>query len=718
MKSRAFALAAGPRAKWIFALAWIGLAALAAPAATRFQHAQNNDPSSYLPGSAESSRALAAVKRISGGDAVTAAVVVFSRRGGLTARDRRLIGADRSTVDARLRRHAAPSPAALPSRDRKAGVLVFGLRLHDSATLLERQVREIKAVVHRAPPGLEVDVTGPAGSSYDAGRVFAEINGTLLLVTVGLIFVLLVLIYRSPVFWLIPLVAVGFAEVSAEGLGYLLTRLGVTVSGESAAILTVLVFGAGTDYALLLVSRYREELGRHADRHQAMREALGRAGPVIFASASTVILALLCLLAARVNGTRGLGPVAAMGVAVAMLSGLTLLPSLLVIAGRRAFWPYVPRVLDTAPAGPQRGAWRAIAGLVDRRHRPIALAATLALAALCLGALSLGSGLTSGNSFRDRVESTRGQALLAAHYPAGMSAPLAVVVPHPRRMAAVRAALARAPGVARGRYSVGPTTTRHGDAFFTLTLAANPSSRRAFALIAPLRRAAHGAGGRGTLLGGPTAQEVDQRAAATRDTVAIVPMILFVVFLILALLLRSLLAPALLIATVVLSYGAALGTGAFLFRHVFGYPGEDPALVLFTFLFLVALGVDYNIFLMARVREETLRHGTRDGTRRALALTGPVITSAGIVLAGTFSALASLPLIGFTELGFVIAFGVLLDTFLVRTILVPALVIEFDRRVWWPSALARGEAPYTASSSVAHAFSQARHAWAQIAQWR
>ncbi|HWF73086.1 MAG TPA: MMPL family transporter [Solirubrobacteraceae bacterium] len=689
MTGRIPAMVAGPRAKWIVAAAWIAVAALASAGAGKFAHAENNDPSTYLPGSAESSQALAAVRRISGGDPVTSAVVVFSRRGGLTRADLGVIAGDRVSLDTTLPRHGVPSPAGVRSRDGEADVLVFGLRLHDSASALAGQVEAIQDVVYRSPRGLVVAVTGPAGSSYDAGRVFGAINGTLLLVTVALIFVLLVLIYRSPIFWLIPLIAVGFAEVTAEGLGYLLTRAGVTVNGESAAILTVLVFGAGTDYALLLVARYREELHRREDRHDAMREALGRAGPVILASATTVVLALLCLLAAQVNGTRGLGPVAAMGVAVAMLSGLTLLPALLVIAGRRAFWPFVPRVgeggASVRPA--ERGAWRAIAARIDRGHRPIALAVTAVLAVLCLGVLSLNSGLTSGSSFRDRVESTRGQALLAAHYPAGMSAPAEVVVPDPSRVAAVRAALAHAPGVAAGPLALGAPATRAGDSFFTLTLAANPSSRRAFDLVAPLRAAAKAAGGSAALLGGPTAQEFDQRAAATHDTEVIVPMILVVVFLILALLLRSLLAPALLIVTVLLSYGAALGTGTFLFSHVFGYPGEDPSLVLFTFLFLVALGVDYNIFLMARVREETLRHGTRAGVRRALALTGPVITSAGIVLAGTFSGLASLPLIGFTELGFVIAFGVLLDTFLVRTILVPALVIELDRRVWWPSAL-------------------------------
>jgi RND superfamily putative drug exporter len=318
-----------------------------------------------------------------------------------------------------------------------------------------------------------------------------------------------------------------------------------------------------------------------------------------------------------------------------------------------------------------------------------------------LGLLSLTTGLTQGNSFRGTVESKQGQALLAAHYAAGTSAPVQVVVPDAGRLGAVRAAVAAAPGVAGGGLAEGPVQRGAGSSFFELTLAANPSSQAAFDLVAPLRRVAKAAGGPATLVGGPTAAERDLRGSSSRDNKVIVPMILIVVFVILAALLRSLCAPAVLIATVLLSYGAALGAGAFVFKHGLGYPGEDPSLVLFTFLFLVALGVDYNIFLMARVREEALRSGTRSGVVRALVVTGPVITSAGIVLAGTFSALASLPLISFTEIGFVIAFGVLLDTFLVRTILVPALVIELDQRVWWPSALARPSAPRPPAEPVA-----------------
>jgi RND superfamily putative drug exporter len=687
--SRLFTIAASRRTKWVVALVWLIVAAAAGSVSGKFQAAQKNDPASYLPGSAESSRALTQIRAISGGDEVTAAVAVFHRAAGLRHTDLEAIKTDRVKLNAQLPTTGIPAGGSVRSADGTAALLSFGLRLHNNDKALENEVKLIRDVVHRAPAGLNVAVTGPAGSSYDAAQVFKSINGTLLLVTVGLIFVLLVLIYRSPIFWIIPLVAVGFAEIASQGIGYLLTKQGVTVNGQSAGILTVLVFGAGTDYALLLVSRYREELRRNEDRHEAMRVTLRRVGPVIFASAATVIAALLCLLAAQVNGTRGLGPIAAMGVALAMISSLTLLPGLLLIAGRHAFWPFVPRYQSRDADPAEKGVWRGIADRLRRRHRPVAVGVLVLLVALCAGVLSLNTHLTSGNGYRGSVESKVGQKLLAAHFPAGASAPVQVVVPDQSRIAAVEAAVARAPGVAKGPVAIGALLSRNGDSVFNLTLAADPSSQRGFDLIVPLRRIAKAAGGQSTLVGGPTAAERDLRTASTRDRSVVVPMILVVVFLILALLLRALVAPAVLIATVLLSYGAALGTGVLLFNDVFHYPGEDPSLVLFTFLFLVALGVDYNIFLMARVREEAQRTGTCDGVVRGLAVTGAVITSAGIVLAGTFSALASLPLVSFTEIGFVIAFGVLLDTFLVRTILVPALVLELDRRVWWPSSLGR-----------------------------
>ncbi len=683
-------LAGGRRAKWILAFVWVVLALAAASVSGRFQGAQKNDITSYLPAGAESVRALDAIDSLSGGNIVTPTTIVFYRAGGLASRDLGAIGADEAKLVAGLP-PGTPAMARVISRDGTAALLTFGLLLHGSTTVLEHDVKLMRAVVGHGPPGLVADVTGPGGVSYDAAQVFSTINGKLLIVTVALVFVLLILIYRSPIFWAIPLAAVGLAELTAEGLGYVLTQVGVTVDSLSAGILTVLIFGTGTDYALLLVSRYREELRSHGDGHAAMRIALRRAGPVIFASASTVIAALLCLLAANVNSTRGLAPIAAIGVALAMLANLTLLPALLLIVGRRAFWPFVPQT-GSVGSDETHGPWRRIAERISRSHRVIAPAVVVVLGVLAIGLTDLRSTLSGNAQFTGVVQSQLGQTLVSEHFSPGASSPIEVVVPSVARVGAVRAAIARAHGVSRGPHALGQTFTGQGGiSVFTAALSVNPTTNAAYDLIGGLRTTARAAGGPGTLIGGQSAEQADLNVAAHRDNVVILPLILVAVGVILALLLRSLVAPVLLIGTVVLSYGAALGAGSFFFQHVLGYGGEDPSLLLFSFLFLVALGCDYNIFLMARVREEAVRSGTEQGMVRALAVTGAVITSAGIVLAGTFSALASLPLVEYAEVGLVIAFGVLLDTFLVRTVLVPALVLEVQDRVWWPSALWRGD---------------------------
>jgi RND superfamily putative drug exporter len=405
------------------------------------------------------------------------------------------------------------------------------------------------------------------------------------------------------------------------------------------------------------------------------------AGPVIFASGMTVIAALLTLTLAEVNGTAGLGPIGAMGIALAMVAMLTLLPALLAIAGRRAFWPFIPHVGDEG-VDETHGYWRRVGEWVASAPRRIGAGAAALLVLMSLGLVYLDSDLTSANGFRDDVEAVEGQEMIAKAFPAGANAPTTVVVPDPVRVAAVKRALAAEDGVAAadGRVERGSPGAR-----FDIVLESEPYSQEAFNLIPRLREAAQSAGGDGVLIGGPTAEERDLNQAAARDNRKIVPIALLVVFVILMLLLRAVVAPLMLIATVIASFAAALGVGAFFFEEVFGFAGTDPTLPLLAFVFLVALGIDYNIFLMARVREESLQHGTRQGMLRGLAVTGAVITSAGIVLAGTFSTLAVLPLVTLTEIGFVIAFGVLLDTFLVRSVLVPAIVFDWGARVWWPS---------------------------------
>ncbi len=718
------ALPSGRRAKWAVAAIWllIVMAAGGANLPGKFADAEKNESTSFLPGDAESTRALAATEELQGGE-IAPMVAVFRRDGGLTAADRRTIEERIGNFNAERARLAADGKDPF----RRTGDFTAGPRTPDaviftapinantgqSETLID-PVDRARAILSDPGGGLEGKVTGPAGFSADAIKVFEGINGTLLLAAGGLVFFLLILIYRSPFFFLIPLSAVAFAELASRSVGFFLTEAGITVNGQSSSILSVLVLGAGTDYALLLVSRYREELHRHEDKHEALALALRSTGPAIVASALTVSAGLLCLSVAEVNGTAGLGPVGAMGVLVALVTMLTLLPALLVVFGRRAFWPLIPYGPAGAPepgrlarlplisrmdrwgrgwevrhrADETHGIWRRVGDRVAHRPRATGLAFGLALLVMCAGVLNFSTGLTQSDAYRDDVEAIQGQDLLAESFPAGASAPLDVIVGDSARAGAVTRALEADPAV---NTVVRAQGVREGaDAtLLAAVLNAEAYSTAAYDAVPRLRRVARDAGGPDVLIGGASAVEKDLREAAGRDTRMIVPMVLGVVLLILIGLLRSLIAPVLLTLTVVLSFFASLGVGAIVFDVVFGFPGSDPGLPLFAFVFLVALGVDYNIFLMARVREETQAHGTREGMLRGLAVTGGVITSAGIVLAGTFSVLALLPLAFLTQIGFLIAFGVLLDTFIVRSVLVPALVIALGRKVWWPSRLAR-----------------------------
>ncbi len=678
---------AGRRAKWFVAAIWIVaiVGSFATDLPGRFADAEENESTSFLPGEAESTRALAATERFQGGE-LAPLVVVYRREGGLTRADRRRIAGDRAALNRLDLRATSPFGEPLLSADGSAAIVQAQITGDGEAETILDPVEAVRERVSDPGGGLEAKVTGPAGYAADQIKVFEGINGVLLGAGLLLVLVLLALIYRSPVFLWIPLLAIIFAELATRSIGYGLTELGVTVNGQSSAILSILVLGVGTDYALLLVARYREELRRHEDRHEAMALALRTAGPAIFASGMTVIAALLCLTLADVNGTSGLGPVGALGVAVAMLAMLTLLPAWLVIWGRGAFWPRVPR-LGTEGADEMHGAWRRVGDRVVRSPRRVWVGTVALLLVLSLGLLNFDDGLTSGNGFRDDVEAVAGQQLLAQSFPSGANAPTDIIVPDPARVDAVRAAVADAPGVSEVR----PVKRGEDGVLLAAVLEPDPFSTEAFELIPAIRAAAKRAGGEATLVGGGTAVEYDLRKAAARDNRVIVPIALVVVLLILIALLRALVAPLMLIATVILSYAAALGVGAVVFDVVFGFPGSDPSLPLFAFIFLVALGIDYNIFLMARVREETLRHGTREGMLRGLAVTGAVITSAGVVLAGVFSVLGVLPLVFLTEIGFVVAFGVLLDTFLVRSVLVPALTFEIGPSIWLPSRLAKAQ---------------------------
>ena len=695
-----FAFPAGRRAKWLVFFAWILAVALmlATNLPGKYSDAEKNESTSFLPGDAESTKALQITEALQDGERAPT-VISYSRDGGLTPADEERITSDLARLNA-LKAFKNATPFGNPtgeqgggrpfqlSEDGSTALIGNSLRATGDAEDILDPIDKYRALVSGEKDGLSVAVGGPGGVSADAIKVFESINGTLLLAAVSLVFVLLILIYRSPIFWVFPLVAVGLAEITSQAFGYGLTELGVTVNGQSSSISSILVLGAGTDYALLLVSRYREELRLHQDKHEAMTRALRAAGPAILASGLTVAITLMSLTFAKVNGTAGLGPTGAVGILVALLAMLTFLPAVLTIVGRRPFWPFVPRVGGPG-ADETHGAFRRLGERVSRRPRPVWIATVALLAVLCLGVLNLSNGLTQGNQFRDSVESIDAQDTIAAAFPAGQSAPTDVIVHDPKKVEAVAAAVSDVDGVAQ----VTPTPIRGPEGtLLAAFLRDSPYSTAAFDVVPEIRAAARSADP-GALVGGATAVEADLRRASAADTRLLVPVATVIVFVILVLLLRSLLAPVLLIATVVLSFGASLGVAAVVYDVIFGFPGSDPSLPLFAFIFLVALGVDYNIFLMARVREEVAKHGTRSGMLRGLAVTGGVITSAGIVLAGTFSVLAVLPLVFLTEIGFVIAFGVLLDTFIVRSVLVPALVLDIGPKVWWPSALAREADP-------------------------
>jgi RND superfamily putative drug exporter len=680
---------AGRRAKFVVAIVFFLVTAIVGGMfAGKFEDAQDNETVSFLPGKAESVKSLEAVKRYPGGE-LAPAVIVYERKGGLTAADRRRVVEDQRAFAADRPPIALPPEKPVFSRNGNAALLSLPIKVTGDSDTFETGMDSIRKRVSGTRDGLTVKVTGGAGYQLDAVKVFGNINGTLLLTTALIVLILLVIIYRSPIFWAIPFFTVLLAESSARGFGYLLAEAGVTINGQSGGILPVLVFGAGTDYALLLVSRYREELRRNEDKHDAVRVALQTAGPAILASGLTVIMALLTLSLAEVNGTAGLGPIGAMGVGIAMISMLTMLPALLAICGRRAFWsPFFDTIPHVGQTGTDEthGTWRRIGERVAARPRPIWIGGTLLLVLLALNVTQIDTGLTNSNSFRGNVESVEGAKMLARSFPGGLGGLTNVIVPDRTKADAVRAALEKRTDLVAQVLPAqqGPPGTR-----LDVVLSGDPFATKTFDQVPRLRGTVKAAGGPSVLVGGPTAEAYDYRKSATRDNFVVLPLALLVVLVILAILLRSLLAPVLLVLSVILSFFAALGMGIFFFDHVFGFQGVDPSLPLLTFVFLVALGIDYNIFLMARVREETLRHGTRQGMLRGLAVTGAVITSAGIVLAGTFSALAVLPLVFLTEIGFIIAFGVLLDTFLVRSVVIPALGFDIGPPIWWPSRLAR-----------------------------
>ncbi|WP_448061056.1 MMPL family transporter [Cellulomonas hominis] len=672
---------------WVVIGFWVVAAAALGPLAGKLTGAQDNDAKSWLPASAESTEVLEVASRFGSPNTIPA-VLVYVRDSGLTPDDLAKVAADVATFgDLDSLDGSVVGP--IPSEDGAAAQVIVPLDLGSEGwNLAADAVADLRATAEDGADGMRVYVTGPAGQAADSSKAFEGIESTLLYAAAGVVVVILLLTYRSPVLWLLPLISAGVALTVSQAVIYLLAaHTSLTVNAQSAGILTVLVFGAGTDYALLLVARYREELRRHQDRSDAMARALHRAAPAIIASGATVAVGMLCLLFAQMRSTSGLGPVAAIGVVVALCVTLTLLPALLVVFGRWVFWPRVPHLGDPEPT--ERGVWARLGRRIARAPRRTWVVTSLILAVMSVGIVQLdANGLTSAESFRGEQPSIVGEQALAEHFPAGSGAPV-VVVSAADQADAVRAALADVRGISPG--TVTEPVTADGFAYLEATLTAEPDSQEAFDTVDRAREAVHAVPGADALVGGATALTLDVKRASADDNRLIIPIILATVLVILCLLLRAITAPLILVATVVLSFGAALGASALVFRHIFGFAGADASLLLFVFVFLVALGIDYNIFLMTRVREESLRVGTRRGALLGLGATGAVITSAGAVLAGTFAVLGTLPLVSFAEIGFAVAFGVLLDTIVVRSVLVTALTLDVGRHMWWPSALGRRE---------------------------
>ncbi|MFV2021867.1 MMPL family transporter [Micromonospora sp. LOL_023] len=641
-----------------------------------------NDPTGALPDTAESVQVAELRRQLPGGQ-LNPALVVYSRDGRpLTAADEAAIAADRDAFARDAVGGEVSPPVFAP--DRTAALVAVPLPAEIDIERLGDIVDRLRAEASAGlPDGTTAELTGGAGFTADVAAAFDGANITLLAATVAVVATLLLITYRSPWLWLVPLAVVGTADVVSNGLIAIVSRaIDLRIDPSTTGIVDVLVFGAGTNYALLLIARYREELRREPDRRRALRRALGSAGPAITASALTVVLSLLTLLAAILANDRAIGVAGAVGISTAALYGLVVLPAALSVCGRGLFWPFIPRPGQADPT--RTGIWARAGNLVSRRPRTVLAGSVLLLAVLATGLLDARLGLSKTEQFRVSAESIDGLATLSRSFPAGTADPVLVVADADREQQVLDAV-----GIVDGVASARPTGGDDDRTVIEVVLRAEPDSAQSYQTVRDLRAAVGAVPDADALVGGSVAANLDAREAALRDLRVVVPLVLIVVLAVLIVLLRSLVAPLILVGTVVATFFAALGAATALFTQVLGYPALDTSVPLLAFLFLVALGVDYNIFLTTRAREETPTQGTRQGMRTALAVTGGVITSAGILLAAVFAVLGVLPLVTLTEIGIIVGFGVLLDTLLVRTLLVPAIAMVLGRRFWWPSALAR-----------------------------
>ncbi|MFD6390024.1 MMPL family transporter [Nocardia sp. NPDC060259] len=647
-----------------------------------------------LPSSAESARAAAAAADFP--DAGQAAAIMVATR----TDDGVLTAPDMAALEDALVRADVPStgsPRLVSAPDGRAAIAQIPVSADLNGFALTDRIDALRATVTTGlPEQLRVQVTGGPAFGADIADSFSGANTLLLIVTALVVMTLLIVTYRSPILWLVPLTVVGLADRVATSVGTALAQLtGLTFDGSTSGITSVLVFGAGTNYALLLVSRYRDELHRHRDHRDALRAAVRHAAPAIVASNITVVLALLTLLLAALPNTRSLGAFAAAGLVVAVLFVLFALPPALALCGRGVFWPFVPSADGRDPA--EHGLWAAVAMRVVRRPAVVAGAASAVLVVFATGLATTDIGLSRTEQFRVEAESVDGLQTMAAHFPSGSADP-AVVIARTTAADTVQSELEGVQGVSRATRT---GTSGSGTTRWSVVLDAPPGSVEAFSTVEAIRTAVGDVPDADALVGGSDAEALDIRDAARRDQAMVIPLILAVVLLVLLALLRAVPAAVLLVGVTVLSALAALGAGSWISDTVFGFPALDTNVPLFGFLFLVALGVDYTIFLVTRAREEAAAHGTTQGMVRAVASTGAVITSAGAVLAAVFCVLGVLPLITLTQLGIVVGVGILLDTFVVRTLVVPALFELLGDKVWWPAMPAKtaGAQPETVAAA-------------------
>jgi RND superfamily putative drug exporter len=714
MLRRISEFAAGRRSKWAIIGFWVLLAFALGQFQPKLQEATTNENEAFLPESAESTEVNDILDDDFARGREVEALVVYTREGELSAADRQRIAADAREICASdqledglavinpFGEPCVPAGAAeegpgpqsgggegglsLVSEDGTTALTVITTNSDDSEVIMDNVdfLREVVPSADGEGTELRAYVTGTAGFIADSIEVFESIDVTLLLVTVTLVLILLLLLYRSPVIALVPLITVGIAYTIAAAAVYGLVKAGaVEVNGQTTSILIVLMFGAGTDYCLLIVARYREGLRHHMDKHDAMAEATERTAPAILSAGATVVASMLVLTLADFKATQTMGPVLALGVAIMLLAGLTLLPALLSAMGRGAFWPARPEHGSEMKAG-RFNFWGRIGHIVH--DRPVAALVTVVtiLAIGCLGNLGDRESLDFGEGFKTDPDSKIGQQVIDDKLEPGQSAATNVVTEVATEQP-VLAALRSDPDVA----AAVPTGLVSEDGELTridVTLTSDPFSDESADRIPQLRDTVTEAAGDATaLVGGLTAENYDTAQTLEDDARIIIPLILLLIFVILVILLRALVAPLYLIASVVLSFGFALGVSTWAFEHIFDQPAGDPGLPTFAFIFLVALGVDYNIFLISRIREEHETKATKEAVITGLERTGSVITSAGLILAATFLALAALPLESLFQLGVAIAFGLLVDTFVVRSILVPSIAFLLGERNWWPS---------------------------------